>query len=208
MPPKGYETVSSEDKEDKATAQPVSIFSILTFRWLNNVIKTGSERVLDTSDLLSLNEETTTRHLTESFESSWKNEAKHCNKQDRRPKLWKCAFKIISLQSGFFIGLAGFLDSVCRILQALFIGFLLSALVSSKEPHKDVLLYGCAAAMAVNSWVRSLCMHYVSYRTEVLGISLSSAIKGVVYNKVQMTMTCWFYDLFRLILGILGNFTF
>ena len=180
MKKSGYKKISSEDSEEN----DVSILSFLFFRWMNNIIKTGSERALQQSDFLPLSKENSTSSVTEKLQTKWNEEKAKCAQSDKRPKFWKSVVKMLSVKDVLIIMFTGILESFCRIFQPLFLGYLISSLMSSKERRNEVLLYGCSLAMGVNALIKSLSMQHFSFKIELLGVRLKSAIKGVIYRKV------------------------
>ena len=175
----GYKKIFSGDSEEK-----VNWFSFLFFQWMNDVIKTGSKRALEDTDFLPLSKENTTRSVTEQLQTKWEDELTKSRQKGKSPKLWKSIMKMVSAKDLLTIMLTGILDSCCRIIQPLFLGYLISTLGSDEEPRKNLRLYMCAVAMAFNAFVKSMSMQHFSFKNELLGIRLSSAIKGVIYRKV------------------------
>lgn len=179
MKRKGYSKITDKDSDDN-----LNILSSLFFQWMNEVIKIGSERTLQQNDFLPLSKENQTRPATEKLQTKWSDEKVTCKCENKKPKLWRSVIKTVSIKEVFIIVLTGLLDSVGRILQPLFLGFVVSALFSAEEPQKNALLYVCALAMATNYFIKNICMHQYFYRSSVLGVKLSSALKGLVYIKV------------------------
>lgn len=159
-------------------------FILLFFRWMNHVIKTGSKRALEQSDFLPLTQENSASSLTEKLQTRWKEEKAKGEQNGKRPKFWKSVLKLISVKDVLIIMFTGILESCCRIFQPLFLGYLISSLMATTESRNDLLLYACAVAMGVDALIKSLCVQHFCFRTEVLGVRLTSAIKGVIYRKV------------------------
>ena len=179
MARKGYNKISpSKDKES------VSFVSLLFFQWMNSIFKTGSERPLVENDFLPLSKENSASFLTDQLQANWNKENTKCNKTQKRPKLWKCVMKLISVKDAIIIVFTSALRSISIVLQPLLLGYLISILMSS-EPHKDYPLYGCTLALCANSVIGALCIHHYDYRSELLGIRISSALKGLIYSKVS-----------------------
>ena len=178
MDKSGYKRISTEEENN------VRILSSLFFQWMNEIIKAGSERELEQSDFLKLSQENLTCSVTEKLQTKWNEEKESCTRNKNRPKLWKSVINMVSVKEALIIVLAGLSDGVGRILQPLFLGVLVSTLMSAEEPQKNVLLYGCVLAMAGNYFIRSIALHQYFYRCDLLGIKLSSALKGLVYIKV------------------------
>ena len=177
----GYRKITEKDSKEN-----LNILSILFFQWMNEVVKIGSERTLEQNDFLPLSKENKTRPATEKLQTKWNDEKASCKRNNKNPKLWRSVIKTVSAKEVFIIVLTGLLDSVGRILQPLFLGFVVSALISAEEPQKDVLLYVCALAMAANYFIKNICMHQYFYRSATLGVKLCGALKGLVYIKVSL----------------------
>ena len=180
---RGYEKISTEDSEGE---EKINCLSVLFFQWMNNVLQTGSERALEKSDFLPLSKENSSSSATDQLQTKWNEEIAKCESKGKNPKLWKSIIKMVSTTDFLIITFTSVLDSCSRILQPLFLGYLISALGTADETRKNSLLYVCAAAMAFNAFIKSMGMQQFSFRNEVLGIRLSSAIKGIVYRKVYL----------------------
>ena len=74
-------------------------------------------------------------------------------------------------------------ETLCHILQPLLLGYLVKSLMTA-ELH-NYLLYGSAIALGINGVISSVATHQADYHCEVLGIKISSALKGLVYMKVM-----------------------
>ena len=179
MAREGYSRISpSEDKER------VSFASLIFFQWMNSILEIGSERPLDENDFLPLTKENSASLLTDQLQANWDKEKTKCNKNQKRPKLWKCVIKLISVKDAIIIVFTDAFRSISTLLQPLLLGYLISILMSS-EPQKDNPLYDCALALSINSVIGPLCMHQYDYRCELLGIRISCALKGLIYSKVS-----------------------
>ena len=167
-----------------ADAEKVSFMCLLFFQWMNGVLKTGSERALEENDFLPLAKENTSCSVIEQLQAKWNKEETKCKGKGKKPKLWKSVMKMFSVKEVIVIFLTGGLYTLCRILEPLLLGYLITSLMSS-EPQSHYLLYGCALAMVINALFRTLNEHQFAYRCEVLGIRIGSALKGLVYHKVS-----------------------
>ena len=70
----------------------------------------------------------------------------------------------------------GGLSTLCRILEPLRLGYFMVSLLSVGPQH-NYHLYGCPLVMFINAIIR--------YRGDLIGIRISSALKGLVYLKVS-----------------------
>ena len=175
----GYKKIST--KEEKET---VSFVSLLLFQWMNSIFKIGSERPLDENDFSPLLKENATSFLTDQLQAEWNKEKAKFNENKKRPKLWKSVIKLISVKDVMIIVFTSALHSISSLLQPLLLGYFISILTSA-EPQKHNLLYGCTLSMCINSVIGVLSMHQQDYRCELLGTRMSCALKGLVYHKVS-----------------------
>ena len=175
----GYKRISTE-----GDIENISFVSLLLFQWMNSVFKSGNERPLEENDLLPLSKENFTSSLTERLQTKWRNENTKCKGNGKRLKLWKSVVKMLYVKDGMIIVFTGALYTIFNLLQPLFLGYLLSAMISA-EPQENYLLYGCALAMGINALISGFSMHQMSYRCELLGMRISGALKGLVYLKVS-----------------------
>ena len=177
----GYKKIPKDDDAEK-----VSFVSLFLFQWMNSVFKTGSERALDENDFLPLAKENTTSSVTECLQTKWNDEITNSKEKEKKPKLWKSIFRMLSVKDILFVVFTGVLYVIYCLLSPLFLGYLMNILISSEQQENN-LLYGCAlaVAMGINALVGCFAMHHFSYQYELQGIRISSGIKGLVYRKVS-----------------------
>ena len=184
MPGNGYKKIST-DEDDTGNA---SFFSLLLFQWMNSIFKTGSKRTINQTDFLPLSKENSACFVTGKLQGNWNKEISNCEGNGKKPKLWKSVLKLITVKETVIIVFSNALFSISRILQPLFLGYLVSALMST-EPQNNPVLYGCALALCINALIACFSMHQLDYRCEILGIKISSALKGLIYHKVSANGT-------------------
>ena len=181
MAKKGYNKIPADD----AHPEKVSLVSFLSFDWMSNVFKKGSERALEKTDFLPLSKENTSLFVIEQLQTNWKKEKAVCKENGKQPKLWKSVLKMLSVKDVVFLFSTATMLTLCHIFQPLLLGNLIVSLASA-EPKQKYLLYGCGLAMGINELIGTLSMHHFAYRSELLGIRISSALKGLIYHKVSL----------------------
>ena len=130
-----------------------------------------------------MSDENSGRFVTDQLRKSWESEKHHCKVNGKRPKLWKSVFDTLSAKDVIIILKGNILSATSVLLFPLFLGYLLSKLMST-EAENTYQLYACALAMCLNGLIGGLGMHQRSYRCEILGIKIGSALRGLVYQKV------------------------
>ena len=114
-----------------------------------------------------------------------------------RPKLWRSVFDMLSVKDVIIILTGNVLFTTSRLLLPLFLGYLVSELMST-EAENTFRLYACALAMCLNGLIGGLGMHQQDYRCEILGVKMGSALRGLVYHKVGTilkSILCIFWGL-------------
>ena len=175
----GYQKINND-----TDVQKVSFVSVLLFQWMNSVFKTGNERTIDQSDFLPLSDKNTTCFQTENLKAKWNEEIADCKGKGKKPRLWKSVMKMLPAKDVLFLTLTGTVNSVCRLIEPLLLGYFVASLLSSESQH-TYRLYGCVSAMFITSLARNLCAHQFAYRGDVWGIRISSALRGLIYTKVS-----------------------
>ena len=189
MPNKGYESIANDENDDTGSSHPAvrpNFLSNLTFSWMNNIFKIGSKRPLKQSDILPLGEEDRTRDLTERLQKEWNTHVQECHMtEDQQPKLWKCVLRMLSFTEILFLMSFMFVESVFRVSQPLVLGLILQSL--SSDQRNRTLEYICCLLLSL-SGLSSALTHYSYYKFEMIGMRLSSAIKGIIYLKVKVRL--------------------
>ena len=90
---------------------------------------------------------------------------------------------MISLKDAVIILLLYVVSLLWRLFRPFFLGYLVSSLMEV-EPQKSLLLYGCVMAMGICAFIGVSGVHHHSYKCDVYGIGISSALKGLIYQKV------------------------
>ena len=158
MAKNGYKKISNDGDAEK-----FSFVSLLLFRWMNTVFKTGNERALEKTDFLPLAKENTSCLVTEQLQTNWNEENAKCQENGRKRKLWKCLIRMFSVKELMVLIPLGVLYTLCRILESLLLGYFMAFLLSA-ESQQSYLLYDSALAMFVNALIRNFSGNQFSYR--------------------------------------------
>ena len=128
MAKNGYKNISND-----ADVEEVSFESLLLFRWMNIVFKTGNERPLEKTDFLPHAKVNSSCFATEQLQTKWNEEKAKCQGNGKKPKLWKCLIMMLSVKEIMVLILLGTLNSLYRILEPLLLGYFMVSLMSAKS---------------------------------------------------------------------------
>lgn len=175
----GYQKIITGENTKK-----YGFISLLLFQWMDNIFKTGSTGTIGESDFAPLSRENSTASYSKRLQTQWEKERAKSKGNGKRPKLWKSVITMISINEALIMVLPRALYGLWRLLKPLLLGYLLSSLMEP-DPHKNPLSYGCVIIMGLGALIGTISMRHSSYRSDVLGIGVSSALKALIYRKVN-----------------------
>ena len=166
--------------------EKASLFSLLTFSWLNNLLKRGSQRALENDDLPPLLEEDDNQALTKNLEKEWSQSCKAAHTTEtwiRTAILWRALWNLIPASEKVLVLTLASTHIVLRILQPLFLIALLAELM--KESSGDTRwICLSASGVCLSAWLIAISKCHCDYRSSMIGMRVRSALLGVIYKKV------------------------
>ena len=166
--------------------ETASFFSLLTFSWLNYLLKLGNLRPLESDDLPALLEEDQSQTLTKSLEKEWSRNCKPANtsiKWIKTANLWLALLNLVPASEKAFVLILASTHIVLRLLQPLFLVGLLAELM--KEPSVDhTWIYLYATGVCLSTWIIAISKCHCDYRATMMGMRMRSALLGVIYKRV------------------------
>ena len=181
--------MKSYEKLDKGPSptnpkQAASFFSLLSFSWLNDLLKRGNQRPLENDDLPALLEEDQSKKLTKNLEKEW---SRICNPAGntlrKTGNLWRALFSIVPASEKAFVLILASTHIVLRLMQPLFlIGLLAELMKEASVDHTWTYLY--ATGVCLSTWVIAISTCHCDYRSTMIGMRMRSALLGVIYKKV------------------------
>ena len=163
-----------------------SLFSLLTFSWLNDLLKRGSQRALENDDLPPLLEEDNNQALTKNLEKEWTRNCKPENTAKtwiRTAKLWRALWNLVPTSEKALVLTLSSTHIVLRLIQPLFLIGLLAELM--KETSINVRwIYLSASGVCLSTWLIAISKCHCDYRSSMIGMRMRSALLAVIYKKV------------------------
>ena len=170
----------AQHEADKSLYHNVSTWPLITFGWLNTLLRVGYVRPLEARHLPVLPPIDRADSNTTRFEAQWRAEQEAARANARPPRLWRALVRTFGWE--FLVGGVGKLaqDSL------LFVGpLVLHALIAfMKDPAAPTSRgVGLALAMFVGSVAQSLALHHYFFRMYRVGLRVRSAMIQVIYKK-------------------------
>ena len=163
--------------------------SRLFFGWLSGIVKLANRGPLQEDDLFTVVDQLSSSQLTEKIGTLWSNELKKIEDSNyTEPYLWKVVFKIIGLNNSLKIMCLYSVESICTILQPVFLSLLLSYLMAWESTQTDyryklppyLYVLGLFICTALQTVVRNQWMYHAVITANIV----RTAICGLVFSKV------------------------
>ena len=155
-----YDRLESQPRQKENPRKSASVFSILFFWWVREILAIGQKRPLENDDLFPLLDEDKTQTSTEKLHKTWNEETILTSKKTGNGhRLLKALFRAFPLADYVFILSLGLLPAVCNVLQPVFLSLLLPELMNSHVKDSSGLAYIYATGLCMSSFVRAICAH-------------------------------------------------
>ncbi|KAL7748549.1 hypothetical protein RI367_005960 [Sorochytrium milnesiophthora] len=177
-----YANLEEEPDLNRSPEETANIFSIITFWWLNPLMRLGRQKPLSMEDLWALARNDQADAISHRFQVFWEQELKKT-----RPSLLRACVRGFG---GPFIAAAifKFAQDVCAFIQPQLLRKLLAfikAYGSSDVEGGDEAMTGylISAAMLLTAIAQSLCLHRYFQMCVVTGMRLRTAMVTAIYRK-------------------------
>jgi len=179
-----------ESKAKQNLKKNASIFSILSFWWVGELLVIRNKRPNDIDDLFPLLDEDKTRPSAENLQQRWSEvtTTRASGKGGNGLRLFGALIAMFSWADYMFILSTTLLDSVGNILQIVFLSLLLPELMKSSDKELSWTPYIYASGIWLSSLVRFLARHQTFYNAYLMTLRWKSATIGIIYKKVKVTI--------------------
>ena len=160
-------------------------FSLLTFSWMNNVLKLGSKQPLEEKDLFPIKASNQAEKLVVDLEREWLEEERVSEQNRTKPRLWKAMMRVISFRNYITVGLLRiFFSTTLHVLPVILWFFLRSISIASEINYTTTFLF--VLGISLITIARSLGVNQAMFQVETIAIRLKVATMGLVYKKASI----------------------
>ena len=165
-----------EDAAVQTPRQAAGFLSLLTFSWMNNVLKLDSKQPLEEKHLFPVEPVNQSEKLVGELEKEWLAEERASEQNRTKPRLWRAMMRVISYRDYIILGLLRVFYSVTLNLLPVILWFFLRSISS----------VSFVVAITVVTCARSVCINQSLFKMEVIAIRLKVAVIGLVYKKASI----------------------
>ena len=177
-------SVADANNKVQNPRETAGYMSLLTFSWMNNVLKLGSKIPLEEKHLHPTETASEAEGLVKALESEWMAEERKCEVRRTKPCLWRVLIRIIPSKDIIVMGVLRILWAITMNIFPWFLWlFLKSIATPSQNSYASTLPFVlCLLAVCIG---RTLLVNQGLIKADVVGIRLKAAVISLVYKRVS-----------------------
>eukprot|EP01147_Barroeca_monosierra_P004350 gene4350-6642_t len=164
------------------------VISLLTFGWVNPVLRVGRKRTLTPDDFFALPRDEHSRFCTHVLEHAWKQQRLRLGETFGTHALL-LALLVAHKRALVWVGIAYFIEALLRIVQAYFLGKLVVAVGSASHDISDARAYLYATLLALSNFIQGVFHHLAFYGGSRIAHMLRTGMIGLIHTKAMRTTT-------------------
>ena len=173
-----YTQVPSDPGEPTGAKTSISLWSHLTFAWLNRIFALGNTRPLEQTDLVKAAAQRDSKELFTEISKLWASEARSTS-----PRLLRAVARLFGAKDYAVGFLCLVVYAYLLVSQPIFLNFLLRELTAVSPNTAWIGLF--LAGISLSGIVIPLVQAGLFYRGNVIGTHVSTALVALVYEKVS-----------------------
>ena len=158
--------------------------SLLTFSWINDILKLGSKQPLEEKHLFPVETSSQAERLVADLERQWLAEERTSEQRRRKPRLWRAMMRVISFREYMTVALLRCFDTITFNVLPLFVWFFLRSISTASDiSYKTTLPF--VIGISIVAITRSTCQAQAIFKMDVIVTRLKVALIGLVYKKAS-----------------------
>ena len=173
-----------EDTPVRNPRDEAGFLSLLTFSWINNVLKLGSKQPLEEKHLFTVETSFQAERLVADLEREWLAEERASERNRTKPRLWKAMMRVIPCRDYIILTFLRVLHAIAFNIFSLTVWFFLKSISTSPEiSYKATLPLVIGISLVV--FTITLSSNHGSFKSEMISTKLKVATIGLVYKKAS-----------------------
>ena len=173
-----------EDTPVRNPRDEAGFLSLLTFSWINNVLKLGSKQPLDEKHLFTVEPSLQAERVVVDLEREWLAEERASDQSQTKPCLWRAMMRVIPCRDYIIVAFLRALYAIAFNIFPLTVWFFLKSISTSSEiSYKGMLPLVIGISLVV--FTITLSSNHGSFKAEMISTKLKVATIGLVYKKAS-----------------------
>ena len=175
-----------EHEEDKEPVRP-NVFSWISMHWIQELIRKGNKRALESNDLFPVDCVLPSEQLIEMLENAWNEEVlKASCVKGKKPKLWRALINMHGVGAYLLALLLNLLTVLMSVAQPIFLSFILSHLMLYGVDESIYMVYififiifllVILMAVLETFFIKEACTFAVHFRSSLVGLTLKKVCR-------------------------------
>ncbi|KAJ7392175.1 hypothetical protein OS493_013547 [Desmophyllum pertusum] len=172
-----------EDASVRNPREKAGFLSLLTFSWINDILKLGSKQPLEEKHLFPVETSNQAERLVADLEREWLAEERVSEQNRTKPRLWRAMMRVISNREYITLALFRSFYTITFILLPVIVWFFLKSIsTASGISYKTTLPF--VIGIPLVAITRSACHAQAIFLVQVIAVRLKVASIGLVYKKI------------------------
>ena len=174
-------------KPEPNPKQKAGFLSLLSFWWMEGIMRKGNQTTLTDHDLPSITDAERSKELVEKLEHDWREEVGRWHRKGPKPQLWKSLLRLISWKEWACVLTLRLTQSAVYVSQSVILWFFLQSLANTSQINYKSISIWVLAIFATTTWIALGTTQWI-FRVDVWGIRWKIATIGLIYKKVSFAM--------------------
>ncbi|KAJ7392172.1 hypothetical protein OS493_013544 [Desmophyllum pertusum] len=160
-----------EDASVQNPREKAGFLSLLTFSWINDILKLGSKQPLEEKHLFPVETSNQAERLVADLEREWLAEERVSEQNRTKPRLWRAMMRVISNREYITVAFLRCFYGITLNVLPLFIWFFLKSISTASDvSYKTTLPF--VVCICLVAAVRSACEAQALFRVEMIAVRL------------------------------------
>ena len=174
-----------EDASVRNPREKAGFLSLLTFSWINDILKLGSKQPLEEKHLFPVDTSNQAERLVADLEREWLAEERVSEQNRTKPRLWRAMMRVISYREYITVAFLRCFYGITLNVLPLFIWFFLKSISTASDVSYKTTLPFVVCIQCLVAAVRSACEAQALFRVEMIAVRLKVAMIGLVYKQAS-----------------------
>ena len=179
-----------EDTPVRNPRHEAGFLSLLTFSWINNVLRLGSKQPLEEKHLFTVETSLQAERLVADLEREWLAEERASEQNRTKPCLWRAMMRVIPCRDYVIVAFLRMLYAIAFNIFPLIVWFFLKSISTSSEISYEATL-PFVIGISVVVFTITLWSNHGSFKAEIISTKLKVATIGLVYKKASAVHLFW-----------------
>ena len=173
-----------EDASVRNPREKAGFLSLLTFFWMNDIMKLGSKQPLEEKHLFPVETSNQAERLVADLEREWLVEERASEQNGTKPRLWRAMMRVISYREYITMAFHRSLYTITFIALPVIVSYFLRSISTASDiSYKTTLPF--VIGISLVAITRSTGQAQATFNMELIATRMKVSLIGLVYKKAS-----------------------